>query len=357
MQTKKPKQRTVSNVQSLPECGRAVIRKKVYAAFKSGQTKYAAAMKCHVHERTVGRWYAKFAEHGIEAIHGSKRGPKPGGEKHKLSDLQLAELKRIITDRTPDQLKFKFALWSSKAVKELVSRKYGAQICRRTARRYMQKLGFTYKTPIRLAREQNPAKVEAWLKEEYPAIRKKAAAEKGTIFWADESSVLTCETKVRGYSPKGTAPVLRTSANRSIRCNMISSVSNRGDMRFMIFEGAMNVDVFKDFLTRLNREIKGKIFLIVDNLKVHHARYLTEWLESRSRMLELFYLPSYSPELNPDEYLNRDLKARLAEQNLPTSKDALRQSVEMHMRKRQSAPDSIKKFFEKDEVRYASENY
>lgn len=93
MQTKKPKQRTVSNVQSLPECGRAVIRKKVYAAFKSGQTKYAAAMKCHVHERTVGRWYAKFAEHGIEAIHGGKRGPKPGGEKHKLSDLQLAELK------------------------------------------------------------------------------------------------------------------------------------------------------------------------------------------------------------------------------------------------------------------------
>ena len=231
MQTKKPKQRTVSNVQSLPECGRAVIRKKVYAAFKSGQTKYAAAMKCHVHERTVGRWYAKFAEHGIEAIHGGKRGPKPGGEKHKLSDLQLAELKRIITDRTPDQLKFKFALWSSKAVKELVSRKYGAQICRRTARRYLQNLGFTYKTPIRLAREQNPAKVEAWLKEEYPAIRKKAAAEKGTIFWADESSVLTCETKVRGYSPKGTAPVLRTSVNRSIRCNMISAVSNRGDMR------------------------------------------------------------------------------------------------------------------------------
>ena len=113
----------------------AVIRKKVYAAFNSGQTKYAAGMKYHIHERTVGRWYAKFAEHGIEAIHGRKRGPKPGGGKHKLSDLQLADLKRIITDRTLDQLKFKFALWSSKAVKELVSRKYGAQISRLTARR------------------------------------------------------------------------------------------------------------------------------------------------------------------------------------------------------------------------------
>ena len=125
----------------------------------------------------------------------------------------------------------------------------------------------------------------------------------------------------------------------------------------MIFEGGMNVNVFNEFLSRLNREIKGRIFLFVDNLKVHYARYLAEWPKSRSRMLELFYLPRYSPELNPDEYLNRDLKARLAEQNLPASKDALRQSAEMHMRKRESAPDSIKKFLEKDEVCYASGNY
>lgn len=357
MTTNKPKQRTVSNVQSLPEKGRAVIRKKVYAAFKAGLTKYAAAMKCHVHERTVGRWYAKFSESGAQAIHGCKRGPKPGGEKHKLSEHQLAELKRIVTDKTPDQLKFKFALWSSRAVKDFVSSRFGIQISRRTARRYMQKLGFTYQSPIRLAREQNPVKVDAWLKEEYPAIRRKASAEKGTILWADESSVLTCETKSRGYSPKGTSPVLRAPANRSLRCNMISAVSNRGDMRFMTFEGAMNVDVFKEFLTRLGREIKGKIFLIVDNLKVHHAKCLAEWLESRSATLELSYLPSYSPELNPDEYLNRDLKAGLAEQNLPASREALKHSVETHMRKRQNAPESIKKLFEKDEVRYAAEDY
>ena len=189
----------MSNVQSLPESGRAVIRKKVYAPFKSGRTKYADAMKCHEHERRAGRWYAKFAGHAIQAIHGRKHDPKPGGGKHKLSDLQLAEWKRIITDRTPDQLKFKLALWSSRLVKELVACKYGAQISRLTARRYMQ-----------------------------------------------------------------------------------------------------------------------KIFLIVDNLKVHPAKYLAENLESRSRMPELSYLPSFPPELNPDDYLNRrDLKAGSAEQNLP----------------------------------------
>ena len=129
----------MSNVQSLPEWEHTVIRKKVYAAFKSGLTNYAASMKCHVHERTVGRWYATFAELGIQAIHGSRRGPKPGGGKHKLSDLQFAEWKRTIPGRTPDQLKFKFALWSSRLGSRL------------TARRYMQKPGFTYKTPIRLS--------------------------------------------------------------------------------------------------------------------------------------------------------------------------------------------------------------
>ena len=118
----------MSNVRSLPECGCAVIRKKGCAAFKSGLTKYAAAMKWHELERTVGRWYAKFAELGIQAIHGSRRAPKPRDGKHRLSDLRLAEWKRIITDRAPDQLKFKSALWSSPAVKVLVSRKYGVQI-------------------------------------------------------------------------------------------------------------------------------------------------------------------------------------------------------------------------------------
>ena len=142
----------MSNVQSLAECGRAGIRKKVYAASKSGLTKCAAGMKCHEHERTVARWHAKFAELGIQAIRRSKRAPKTGGGKRKLSDLLLAELKRIITDRIPDQLKFKFALWSSKAVRMSVPRRYGATISRRAVRsRYMQKPDFTYKIPIRPA--------------------------------------------------------------------------------------------------------------------------------------------------------------------------------------------------------------
>lgn len=348
-------QRTVNNVQALTEAKRCAIRRKIFTAFTDGLTRYAAARKFHLHERTVGRWYKKFKESGEAAVHGSKRGPRAGGRLHKLSDAQMKELKKVVIDKTPDQLKFNFALWSSKAIKEYVQSEYGQSISRRTARRYMQKMGFSYQCPVRFAREQQPAQVRKWLDETYPVIRKEAAECGATILWADESTVLSAETKAHGYSPVGVAPVLRSPANRSIRCNMISAVGNKGDMQFMIFEGAMNVDVFKDFVERLTKDSESQIFLIVDNLRVHHAKCLDPWLKEREKEVRLFYLPSYSPELNPDEYLNRDLKAAMAEQARPSSKDALRTNVESHLVARSQDRDSIKRLFQKPEVRYAAE--
>lgn len=351
----KNKPKSLVNIQALPEHQRAKYRGKVYDCYKAGMTKYAAAKKCRIQETTVGRWYRNFAAKGADAIRGGKRGPKPGGEKHKLSDAQMKELKKVVVDKTPDQLKFDFALWSSKAIKEYVQRKYGMSISRRTARRYMQRMGFTYQCPVKAAREQNPALVKKWLETEYPAIRSEAARCGATVFWADESSVLTCETKARGYSPAGVSPVLVAPANRSIRCNMISAVSNRGDMQFMVFDGAMNVDIFKDFTERLAKETPGMAFLIVDNLKVHHAKALEPWLEENKGRIRLFYLPSYSPELNPDEYLNRDVKASLAEKRRPSSAKALKEEVSSHLSAKQSNRDAIKRLFHKKEVRYAAE--
>ena len=346
---------TLINVQALSEPQRAKYRRKVYACYKAGMTKYAAAQKCRIYETTVGRWYKRFDEAGEAAVHGGKRGPKPGGEKHKLSDGQMKELKKVVIDKTPDQLKFDFALWSSKAIKEYVQCEYGMSISRRTARRYMQKMGFTYQCPVKAAREQNPVLVKRWLETDYPAIRKEASESGSAIYWADESSVLTCETKARGYSPVGVSPVLATPANRSIRCNMISAVSNKGEMQFMVFDGAMNVDIFKDFMTRLVKDSPCKVFLTVDNLRVHHAKILDKWLEENSERIKLSYLPSCSPELNPDEYLNRDVKASLAEKKRPHAAKALKADVVAHLSARKNEPESIKRLFHKKEVRYAAD--
>ena len=346
---------SIVNVQALAEQQRAKYRRKIFKCFQDGKTKYAAAKEHRLHPTTVGNWYKKFAAKGESAIHGGKRGPKPGGEKHKLSDEQMAQLKKTVIDKTPDQLKFDFALWSSQAIKEFVKSEFGVDITRRTARRYMQRMGFSYQCPVKASREQNPAQVAKWLNEEYPAIKKAAAESGAAIFWADESSVLTCETKARGYSPVGVSPVLVAPANRGIRCNMVSAVSNKGDMHFMVFDGAMNVDIFTDFMTRLEKDAHSKVFLIVDNLRVHHAKALEPWLKEHEARLKLFYLPSYSPELNPDEYLNRDVKANLSERKRPTSARAPQEIVSAHLSARQADSASIRRLFHKDEVRYAAE--
>lgn len=353
----KNKPHTLVNVQSLPEVQRAKYRRRVFDCYEAGMTKYAAAKKCRIHETTVGRWYRKFDAKGVAAVHGGRRGPKPGGEKHKLSDAQMEDLKKAVVDRTPDQMKFDFALWSSKAVKEYVLREYGMAISRRTARRYMQRMGFSYQCPVKAARERNPAAVERWLETEYPAIRREASECGASVFWADESAVLACETKARGYSPVGVPPVLVAPANRSVRCSMVSAVGNRGDMHFMVFDGAMNVDVFKDFMERLKRDVAGRVFLVVDNLRVHHAKALGAWLEEHREEIRLFFLPSYSPELNPDECLNRDVKAWLSEKRRPSSAGALKADVVSHLSARQSDPESIRRLFHKREVRYAADPY
>ena len=349
------KPRALVNIQSLPEPQRAKYRRKALECHRAGMTKYAAAKKLRVHETTVGRWYRKFDASGEAAVHGGKRGPKPGGEKHKLSDEQMAELKKTVTDKTPDQLKFDFALWSSRAVKEYVESKYGVKIHRRTARRYMRRMGFTYQSPVKAAREQDKGAVGKWLETDYPAIRAEAARLGASIFWGDESTVMACETKARGYSPKGVSPVLVAPANRSIRCNMVSAVSNKGEMHFMCFEGAMNVDIFKEFMERLMEDVPGMVYLIVDNLKVHHANCLEEWLDERKDRISLHFLPSYSPELNPDEYLNRDVKAAMAEKRRPSSAKAMREVVSSHLQARKDDPGSIRRLFHKKEVRYAAE--
>ena len=109
-------------------------------------------------------------------------------------------------DKTPDQLKSDFAPWSSRAIREYVRRAYGMSISRRTARRYMQRMGFTCQCPVKAARERNPAPVRKWPETDYPAIRKEAAESGSAIDWADESSVPTCETKARGHACGKEAP-------------------------------------------------------------------------------------------------------------------------------------------------------
>ena len=174
--------------------------------------------------------------------------------------------------------------------------------------------------------------------------------------WGDETSNMAGDYHMRGYSPCGSPGILRAPDPRSIRCNSISAIGNRGDLVFMFFKGAMNTDIFKDFCGRLISEFTQPVFLIVDNLKVHHANILQEWFAQmrKEHGFRIFYLPSYSPELNPDEYFNRDVKASLAEQRIPRNEEELVNAIESHVNCRRKDPEAIRRLFDKAEVKYAA---
>ena len=345
---------TVTDVKRLPKAAREKLRSEAYTRYCEGKTAYSVARELHVRVTTVYRWFERFRTSNESTIIERKRGPETS-QRAILTRKEREKLSAVVIGQTPEQLKFDFALWSSKAIQEYVKKAFGKTISRKTARRYMQQLGFTNRRPVCYAKEQNPASVNRWLNETYPTIKREAAQNRATIMWADETTNMIGDGIRKGYSPRGRAPILRTPDKRKIRCSSISAISNRGEMEFMFFDGAMNTDLFKLFCEKLVSDKTQPVFLIVDNLRVHHAKLLKPWLEQmkQEKGFRFYYLPSYSPELNPDEYLNRDIKAHLAEKSIPKSEAKLKQVITRHLLNRKKSPQSIVNLFHKEEVRYA----
>ncbi len=217
----------------------------------------------------------------------------------------------------------------------------------------MQSWGFTAQRPIRRAYEQDPRKVKEWVEKIYPAIEKRAIKEKAEIQWADETCVKANAHRPKGYAPKGKTPVANIPANMGLKVNMISSITNTGKIRFMILPTAMNTQLFKQFMQRLIKDSTRKIFLIDDNLRVHHAKSLKPWLEKHKDEIELFYLPSYSPNLNPDEYSNNDLKQSMNQKAPSNTQQGLEKTVRGHLKLRQRQPEVVKSFFTHECISYA----
>jgi transposase len=229
------------------------------------------------------------------------------GEKRLLGPEQEATVQKLIADKTPEQLKMVCALWTRQAVAELIRERFGIKLPVRTMGLYLSRWGFTPQKPMRRAYEQSPTAVKKRLDEEYPVIAARAKVEGAEIHWGDEMGLRSDDVRGRGYAPQGCTPVVRVN-NKRHGLSIISTVTNRGTMRWKIFDGALNADILIDFLKRLVRDAGRKVYLILDNLRVHHSKPVKAWLAEHTHEIEVFYLPSYSPELNPDEMANAHLK-------------------------------------------------
>jgi transposase len=334
------------------ETQEALRRRALFLVEHEGMNQGQAALAVGVHRQTVNVWLRRYRERGEEGVLDGRRvSPRRG--RGLLTAEEADEARGWITGGMPDGLGLPFALWTGRAVRELVERRFGKRLGLSTVRLYLQRWGMTPQKPLAQAQERQPAAVAAWLERDYPVIAKRAKAARAVIYWGDETGLSHQDQAGRSYAPKGRTPVVRRAAQR-IAQSMISAVSNRGLMRFMLYDGALDVERFLAFLRRLVKDARQKVFLIVDNLRVHHARKVKAWVASHGHEIELFYLPAYAPEHNPDEYLNSDLKRALRQKPQPGSKDELISNARSVLRAIQRAPDRVRAYFATEPVRYAA---
>jgi transposase len=305
-----------------------------------------------VYPTTVGRWCRAYRKEGSKAIKVKTRGRKTGACRT-LSPGQERQIQKAIVDKEPDQLKLPFALWTRQAVQQLIKHFYSFEMPIRTVGEYLKRWGYTPQKPLRRAYEQNPKAVKKWLDEQYPKIVKRAKIEKAEIHWGDETGLCNDSQHGRSYAPRGKTPAIRLPAKKE-RINLISSITNQGKVRFMLYRNTMNSQTLIKFLKRLIKDVGHKVYLILDNLRVHHSKLVRHWLEEHKEQIELFFLPSYSPELNPDEYLNCDLKAGVHSGVPARSKDQLKKKTISHLRMIQKKPERVKKYFEHPKIAYAA---
>ena len=292
-----------------------------------------------VSTRAVYQWLAAFVDQGQNGLMA-----KPGaGRPPKVNSTQMQWIAKTVRDNTPNQLCFEFGLWTLRLIGQLIEREFGMALSLPTLGKIMAQLGFTPQRPLYRAYQQDEVLVQNWLTKELPAIRKQAKERGAQILFADEASMRTDYHAGTTWAPMGKTPIVSATGQR-VSINMFSAISLTGELQFMITEQRGTAETFKQFLEQLMLGATAPIILVVDGHSSHKSKLVKEYVESTNGMLELRYLPPYSPQLNPDEQVWKNVKERVAKQ-CPKDKPTLKMMLQNALECLQSLPGIVKGFF------------
>jgi transposase len=292
-------------------------------------------------------WLAKYRYGGFEAL----RVHKSSGRPPKLSAPQTMKLYDMIVDKTPEQFKFSYALWTIAIIREVIEREFQVRMSEVSVWRTLQSLGLSAQRPKYIAYQQNAEAVETFLQEEYPSIKRAAKRRNAAIYWGDESAIRSDYHSGTTWAPKGRTPVIKTTGAR-FSVNMISAISGKGQTRFMVTNKTCTIPVFIDFLKRLIFKQKDPVFLIVDGHPVHRSKKVKEFVDSTQGRLKLFFLPGYSPELNPDETVWSYVKHHVMGKKIITGPDQFLKLVKEALHLLLRKPKIVSAFFHKPSLQY-----
>jgi transposase len=345
---------TLPDTRSLPDDVLEALRIRALRARELGFAEDQIADVLGLARETVSRWWAAYVRDGLAAVPHDRTG-RPLGSGRLLSPQQEQRVRDVLDTRQPEQLGITAPLWTRRAVGELVEKECGIALPIRTVGLYLRRWGYAPKRPRRKARQQDPAEVRQWLEVTYPAVEARAEQEGADVWWEDETGLSADEYRGRGYARRGQAPRKEVSGDRR-RVNVVSAITAAGDVQFMTYTRTMTAEVFLAFLAALVAGAPRKVVLIVDRLRAHLSAEVLDWLADHKRQIELVALPRYVPELNPEEYLNNDLKGQVNAQGLPSGVQELRDNVEGFMEMLRGLPERVMSYFCHPAVQYATHN-
>jgi len=330
----------------------AVLRVRALRGIELGYSEVDLAELLGVCHETISRWWTAYSADGLPSLPGDRTG-RPLGSGRLLTEAQAERIQELIDHNTPEKLGIAQALWTRRAVRDLIRKEFNIEVAERTVGQYLRRWGYTAKKPARHWRQQQPDEVQQWLEETYPAIEEQAAREEAEILWTDEVGVAADHHPGCGYARQGERATLEV-PRPHIRVNQITAISNEGTVRFMTYKGSLNAAVFLVFLSKLIEGATRKILLIADRLQAHKTPDVIAWLEAHQDKIEVFYLPPYSPEMNPVEYLNNNMKGEVNKAGLPPDQGTLHARIMAFMNNLASVPKHVISYFLHPCVQYAA---
>ena len=325
------------------------LRKRAVMSVQKGQSPEVVARALQVSRGAMYGWLARYREGGWGNLDARRRGGRPP----KLDGPAMKWVYDTVTMKNPLQLKFPFALWTSKMVGQAISKRFGITLSKASVCRLLHQLGLSPQRPLWRAYQQNPEAVEKWLSEEYPRIKELAKTMKARIYFGDEAGIRSDHHSGATWGIKGKTPVVTSTGSR-YGLNMISAVAAKGEFRFMVVKGRVNAPEFLEFIKRLVHNADRPVFLIVDGHPVHRARTIKAFADENNDRFRLFHLPPYSPELNPDERVWNDLKNNTIGRKSIESKEQLHKNVIGFLRQLQCSPSRVRSYFANETTRYAA---
>ena len=336
----------------LSQSAQEELRRRAVALAGGSRSQGEVARLLDVSRQSVNEWVAAYRAGGEAALAARKRGRRVG-EKMALAPWQQAQMAKAIRDKNPDQLRLPGFLWTRALVCDLVEARFGVRISEKTAGRYLRAWGFSPQKPARRALEQDPEAVTRWLEERYPALQKRSRRERARILWCDETGLRSDHTAGRSWSPVGQTPIVEGTGQR-FGANVVSAISNQGHLQFMVFKQRFIAKVFIEFLTRLVRQAaEQKLILVLDGHPVHRSAAARRFVEAHQGQIELVFLPGYSPELNPTELLNQDVKTNALGRRRPRNQKELIDDTRSYLRSTQRQPRLVARYFDGKHVSYA----